>query len=211
MARVDWHIKGPQVATCNCNWGCPCQFNSLPSQGNCRAAVAMQIDEGHFGEVPLSGLRWAGLFAWPGAIHEGHGEVQPIVDERADPRQREAILTILSGQESEPGATYFNVFASTLDRVHDPLFAPIEFEADIHEGIGRFSVPGLVEATGEPIRNPITGHPHRAKVSLPKGFEFREAEFASSTVHAQGPISLDWANRHAHLALINIGPNGPMQ
>jgi hypothetical protein len=171
----------------------------------------MQINDGHFGDIPLSALLWAGLFAWPGAIHEGHGELQPVVDERAEARQREAILTILSGQESEPGATYFNVFASTLDKIHEPLFAPIQFEADIQGRTGRFSIPGVVEATGEPIRSPVTGQPHRARLSLPDGFEFLEAEFASSTVRAPGPISLDWANRNAHLAVINIGPNGPMQ
>jgi hypothetical protein len=50
MAYVDWRIKGPELSTCNCDWGCPCQFNALPSRGHCRAAVAMRIDEGHFGE-----------------------------------------------------------------------------------------------------------------------------------------------------------------
>jgi hypothetical protein len=209
MARVGWHITGPELVTCNCNWGCPCQFNSRPSQGHCRAAVAMRIDRGHFGEVPLDGLTWAGLFAWPGAIHEGHGEVQPIVDERADQRQREAILTIMSGRESEPGATVFSVFAATLDRIHDPLFRPIAFEVDLGQRTGRISVPSIVEARSEPIRNPVTGQSHRARVTLPNGFEFNEAEFASSTAHAEGPVALDWADRHAHLAMIDMGPSGP--
>jgi hypothetical protein len=211
MPRVDWHITGPEIATCNCNWGCPCQFNSLPSQGHCRAAVAMHIDRGHFGDVSLDGLSWTGLFAWPGPIHEGHGEAQPVVDERADQRQRDALLMILSGQESEPGATFFNVFASMIDTVHEPLFRPIDIAVDLKEGTGRFSVPGLVEAKGEPIRNPVTGQPHRAKLTLPRGFEFLEAEFGSSTVRADGPIALDWTNRHAHLAMIDIGPAGPVR
>jgi hypothetical protein len=211
MAHVDWHIKGPQIATCNCDFGCPCQFNSVPSNGDCRAAVAMRIDKGHFGDVSLDGLKWAGLFAWPGAIHEGHGEVQPIIDERADAKQREALLTILSGQESEPGATYFNVFASTLEKVHEPMFKPIEFEADIQEGTGRFSVPGVVEASSEPIRNPVTGEPHRVTVTLPKGFEYTAAEFVSGTTRASGPVALDSTNRHSHLALIDIGPTGPVR
>ena len=211
MAHVDWHIKGPQIATCNCDFGCPCQFNSVPTNGDCRAAVAMRIDKGHFGDVSLDGLKWAGLFAWPGAIHEGHGEVQPIIDERADAKQREALLTILSGQESEPGATYFNVFASTLEKVHEPMFKPIEFEADIQRGTGRFSVAGVVEASSEPIRNPVTGEPHRVTVTLPKGFEYTAAEFVSGTTRASGPVALDWANRHAHLAVIDIGPTGPVR
>ena len=73
MAYVDWRIKGPELSTCNCDWGCPCQFNALPSRGYCRAAVAMRIDEGHFGEVRLDGLHWVSLLAWPGPIHHGDG------------------------------------------------------------------------------------------------------------------------------------------
>ena len=71
---------------CNCAWGCPCQFNSLPTHGDCRAAVGMRIDQGHFGETSLDGVKWAMLFAWPGAVHEGDGEMVIIVDEAADER-----------------------------------------------------------------------------------------------------------------------------
>jgi predicted metal-binding membrane protein len=114
-------------------------------------------------------LKWVSLFAWPGAIHEGNGEALAIIDERATPQQREALLTILSGQEQEPGATYFNVFASTITKVNESRFCPIEFEADIDAGIGRFSVPGIVASVSEPIRNPVTGAAHRARVILRNG------------------------------------------
>jgi len=65
MTDVQWMIRGPEIATCNCSYGCPCQFNALPTNGDCRAAVAMQIEEGFFGEVRLDGLRWAAVAAWP--------------------------------------------------------------------------------------------------------------------------------------------------
>ena len=71
----------------------------------------MKIETGHFGPTKLDGLIWLGLFAWPKAIHEGNGEVLAVVDQRADGAQREAILKILTGQETVPGATIFNVFA----------------------------------------------------------------------------------------------------
>lgn len=211
MTHVDWLLRGPQIATCNCDWGCPCQFSARPTHGDCRAAVAMRIDEGRFGDVRLDGLHWVGLFAWPGAIHEGNGEALPIVDERADERQREAILKILSGEESEPGATYFNVFASTLTTLHEPQSLPITFELDIDGRTGRFAVPGIVEATSEPIRNPVSGEPHRARVVLPHGFEYTEAEYGSSTTRAGGAVPLDWAGAHAHMAMIHIGPYGPIR
>lgn len=208
MANLRWMMKGPEISTCNCAWGCPCQFNALPTEGHCRAAVAMRIDEGHFGEVRLDGLKWVTLLAWPGPIHHGRGEVQAVIEERADERQREAILTILKGEETEPGATIFNVLAATLEKVHKPLFRPIEFESDSEARIARFAVPGLVEARVEPIRNPVTGEPHRARVTLPDGFEYHEAEYASSTTKAEGPVSHDWAGRHAHLVRMEIGSQG---
>lgn len=205
---IDWMIRGPEIATCNCAYGCPCQFNALPTSGNCTAGVAMRIDTGHFGEVRLDGLHWAGVFAWPGPIHEGHGQAQPVVDERASPEQRQALLTIMSGQESKPGATYFQVFSAMIDTVHEPLFKPIEFTADIDAATGRFKVDGVIDARAEPIRNPVTGEPHRPKLSLRNGFEFLAAEFASSTTRTQGAIALDWAGRHAHLTMIHITGEG---
>ncbi len=145
MPMIDWMLRGPEIATCNCAYGCPCQFNALPTHGDCKATVAMRIDQGHFGKTKLDGLRWAGIFAWPGPIHEGHGEAQPIVDERASPEQREALLKIMSGQESVPGATYFQVFSTMIDKFHEPLFKPIHFEADVGKATGSFRVDGVVE------------------------------------------------------------------
>ncbi len=63
MSYVNWEIKARSLGTCNCDWGCPCQFNALPTHGNCEAAVGFQIDEGHFGDVKLDGLRAAGLYS----------------------------------------------------------------------------------------------------------------------------------------------------
>ena len=78
MPMIDWMLRGPEIATCNCAYGCPCQFNALPTHGNCTATVAMRIDKGHFGKTKLDGLHWAGVFAWPGPIHEGHGQGEQV-------------------------------------------------------------------------------------------------------------------------------------
>src|SRR5262245_15319758 len=203
MPDIDWMIRGPEIATCNCAWGCPCQFNALPTNGNCRAAIGARIDEGYFGDVRLDGPKFAGTAAFPGAIHEGHGILQPIIDERADKRQRAALLDLMAGKHTDPGATFFSVLATVLETVHPPMFKPIVFEADLDNATGHFSVEGIVEGRAEPIRNPVTGEPHFAKLSLRSGFEFIDAEFASSTVKAAKPIELDWQGRHAHLAMLH--------
>lgn len=205
---TDWMIKGPEIATCNCDFSCPCQFNALPTAGDCRAAVAMRIDKGHYGDVSLDGLHWAVIAAWPGPIHMGHGEVQPIVDERATPEQRNALLTIMSGQDSEPGANFFQVFSTTFEKMHDPLFTEIHFEADLKSCEGHFSVPAVVQAKTHAIKNPVTGQPHHVKVALRSGFEFTEAEFASASVKAHGNITLNLHDKHAHLAMLHLTGKG---
>ena len=41
---TPWEIKAREFANCNCAYGCPCQFNALPTKGYCEAAVAMEIE-----------------------------------------------------------------------------------------------------------------------------------------------------------------------
>lgn len=209
MSIIDWRIQGLGLSTCNCDWGCPCQFSALPTRGFCAAGAAIRIDRGHFGSVVLDGLCFGGLFSWPRAIHEGHGQALPLVDERADSSQREAILTIMSGGETEPGATIFNVFAATLDTVHEPLFRHFDFECDLEGRLARFNIAGIVDARIEPIRNPISGEPQRARVQLPGGFEFSEAEFASGSIDAPvAALPLTWRDRHAHLNRVDMTGKG---
>ncbi len=209
MPNIDWRIEAIDVTTCNCDFSCPCQFNALPTHGDCRAAVGFLIEKGHFGETSLDGVKFVVLAAWPRAIHEGEGEAQLIIDEATDEAQREAVTKLALGEETEPGATIFNVFSNVIDTYYEPIIRPIEIEADIEARTARISVPGIVEGTGAPIRNPVTGDPHRVRVVLPHGFEYREAEYASSTVKTQeARIPLEWANAHAHLARVVWTPQG---
>ena len=107
MSDTKWAIHGREFTNCNCAYGCPCQFNALPTHGFCQAVVGIQIDKGFHGETSLDGLRVAGIFRWPGPIHLGNGEAMPIIDVRANDKQREALLRIMSGQDTAPGATIF--------------------------------------------------------------------------------------------------------
>jgi len=206
---VDWRIQGLDITTCSCDWGCPCQFMALPTQGFCHAAVGFHVAKGHYGQISLDGLSFGGLYAWPKAIHQGNGEAQPIVDARADAGQRDAILKIMSGDDTEPGATVFNVFAATYTKVHSPLFKPITVEADLAAHTARFFVDGVVDARIAPIRNPVTGKPSYARIVLPDGFEYQEAEVGSSSVRTMGaPIKLEWEGQHGHIARLDMTGKG---
>lgn len=204
-----WEFKGRELVNCTCEYGCNCQFNALPDKGHCHAVAAIQIDQGYHGDTPLAGLCIVGIFKWPGAIHEGHGEAMAIVDERADPAQREALLRIMSGQDTDPLATVFAVFASTIETMHEPAFVPIEFEVDVTGRRGSLSIPGYVEMTGEPIRNPVTGKESRAQICLPDGFEYEVAEIGSASSHTTGgPMDIEIASKYAQFAHIHLSTHG---
>src|SRR3546814_11391897 len=108
-----WRLKGRELANCNCEYGCNCQFGGLPDKGHCQAVFGMAIDEGSHGDVYLSGLNIAAVLRWPGPIHEGKGECAAFVDERARPEQREPLLPLLTSGATDPVATVFPVLSST--------------------------------------------------------------------------------------------------
>ncbi|TAN08144.1 MAG: DUF1326 domain-containing protein [Rhodanobacteraceae bacterium] len=205
---TSWEIKAREYTNCNCAYGCPCQFNALPTYGDCRALMVFQVDQGHHGNTRLDGLRFALIVSWPGPIHLGRGQAVPIVDERASPEQREALLRIMCGQDTEPGATVFQVFSTTYDKVHDPVIGKIDFEFDIDGRTSHVLIPGVAEAHGNPIVNPITGNAHRARINLPSGFEYDICEVASGRAKTQGALAMSLDDSHAYFASLHLTGNG---
>jgi hypothetical protein len=206
--EVKWTIKGKEFINCNCAYGCPCQFNALPTHGFCEAVCGFQIDSGFHGETRLDGLRFVGIFHWPGPIHEGKGEAAVVVEARANPKQRELLLRIMCGHDTEPGATVFQVFSTTVEKLHDPIFAPIEFEVDVDQRKARLVVPGVTEGRGEPIVNPVTGQEHRARIDLPHGFEYSLAEVGRGWTKATGPIKMNLSDTYGQFANIHLSQSG---
>jgi len=211
MATIEWNINGKEYANCNCAYGCPCQFNALPTHGNCEAAIGYQIDTGRFGDVKLDGLRAVALCKWPGPVHHGNGTMQLVIDERADAKQRDALVKIMSGQETKEMATMWWVYSAMCTTKLEPLFKPIELKVDIEARRGQLVVPGMVESSGEPIRNPVTGAEHRARIDLPHGFEYRLAEIGSGRTKASGKIKLDLKDSYAQFAEIHLSDKGVVE
>ena len=210
MAYADWMISTKRLVSCNCNYGCPCEFNAPPTHEKCEGVEALEITEGYFGDVRLDGLKVAGIFHWPGPVHEGGGTYQIIIDESATEEQQEALFKIFSGEEQEP-TTMFNIYASTIDKEPEPIVAKIEFEWNIKKRKGRIAVSGICESSIEPIRNPVTGDTHRAVIKLPEGFEYREAEMASATFWSNGPITQEYQDCYGFLTYASYGPYGVIE
>ncbi len=66
----SWTLKGDVLIACNCDYGCPCNFNALPTQGHSEGAWAWYIREGTYGDTDLSGLTVSIAADWPNAIHQ---------------------------------------------------------------------------------------------------------------------------------------------
>jgi hypothetical protein len=207
MSYPKWLLRTKQIATCSCDYGCPCEFNAPPTRLPCEGVMAMEITEGYFETTRLDGLRVAGAYRFPGPIHEGHGTWLSIIDRKASPAQAEALLKILGGKEQEP-TTGFAIYASTIEHDLEPVFSDIDFEWDLENRKGRFGVRDIMEAAVEPIRNPVTGKPHYIAIHPHEGFEFREAEMASATFWSKGVLQQKHSKKFASISYVTYGPYG---
>lgn len=207
MAQPDWRLEGEWIKNCNCAFGCPCDFNAKPTNGECKGLLGMRVTKGHFESTRLDGLSFFVVVHFPGPLHEGNGQAQPIIDQRASPEQREALFKIMSGQNSAEG-TLFNIFSLIVTKMHDPVFAPVTFQFDKKARKARVNIPGVLETEVEPIKNPVTGAPHRIQVVMPEGFEHIEGEIASSNIRSSGAIRFDTHGTHATLAHVVQTPQG---
>lgn len=194
-AVPGWHLRGHVILACNCDYGCPCNFNGLPTTGKCEGNWNWHVEHGHYGDVPLDGLTVGVAVNWPGAIHEGNGEALVVVDERADERQRQALVTLISGQAGGP----WKIIATTIARVHGPEFAP--FEVTVSGFASRVRAGSFIALDMEPVRNKVTGAEVHPRAILPEGFVFTEGDLgASSTFRIAGPVSFDHSGRYAAAA-----------
>lgn len=195
QTATQWHLKGTVLIACNCDYGCPCNFNALPTQGHCEGGWTWHIDEGRYGDTRLDGLNVAVAADWPKAIHEGNGEALILIDERADEAQRAAIQSLLSGQVGGPWA----IVGRTLTKLHGPHFVPFEVTlADQHTTV-RAGEALTIEM--EPIRNPMTKAEVHPGAVLPEGFIFKEGLFASSKIfRVSDGISYEHAGKYTAFA-----------
>ncbi len=170
----SWELRGTVLIACNCDYGCPCNFNALPTQGKCEGTWTWHVDEGRYGDVALDDLNFTVAVDWPGAIHEGNGTALILVDEQADQGQREAIRMLVSGDAGGP----WGVLAWTWPTVHGP--EPVRYELEMAGLNSRVKAGDAFELESEPIRNPVTGAEVHPGAVLPEGIVFKRGDFGAS-------------------------------
>ena len=205
----QWVLHGTELENCICAWGCPCQFGAKSTYGRCEAFMAGHIDQGYFNDTNLDGLEWAMLMSWPGEVAEGGGTQQVIIDERADPAQRDALRKILHGESTSPGATPFFVYNSTMSTVLDTVYAPVELSIDVDQRIARLKIDQLVESRGTPLPKPLSAAlPPRIRLSTPEGPRYLYAEMGTGYTTARVGIELDFKDSYYQFNELHMNQSG---
>jgi hypothetical protein len=175
-AISNWQLKMDYVETCNCDYGCPCNFSGFTTYGYCRALVLHHIQDGNYGDTRLDGLDVVYTASWPKAIHEGNGTMQLFISKSASEKQRDALVKIFSGEAKGEG--HFAIFRPTFKYILEPQFVDIKTRID--DKRSSFSVPGIIDVELESFKNPVTGEEQETKIQLPKGFIFKIADAAKT-------------------------------
>jgi hypothetical protein len=198
----DWQLSGTLGVACNCDYGCPCNFNALPSKGKCEGQWTWHVERGVFGETSLDDLNFTIAVNWPGAIHEGGGEALILVDERADAEQQDAISTLISGDVGGP----WEILAWTWPTSHGPKAVPYDIGFDgVHWHV---RAGDSLEVESTTIKNPVTGAEVHPGAVLPEGIVFKEGDFGASTVF-RVKDGIDFEHPGQYTAVARFKYSGP--
>ena len=199
--RTAYRIRANQLEACNCRHGCNCQFGGGPNEGACEFLMGLDITDGHFGHVPLTGMRVAVAAKYPGAIHEGNGHVALFVDESARPEQVDAIVFIFTGQA---GGMPWEALAGTVSRLDGPFRVPITMRAEGRRTL--LEIPGVLEAQLTPLVNVVTGEESEVHIVYPKGgFFWNDGNIVTtSTMRVRhGDMQFEHPSRFASTAKVD--------
>jgi hypothetical protein len=200
----QWRIETEYVQSCNCDYGCPCNFNALPTYGNCEALLGYRILKGTFEDIKLDGVVFAWWLWWPDAIHLGNGIGQLYVDKKASPDQVKAIEEIISGRH---GGGVFTVFPSTFKEVRPTTVTNIEFHYDPYDSW--FTVEGAGEVRSGHIKNPISNEPWSGEILVPGGIGFKKGTVTSVDWNwKSNDISLKHEKKNGHASITTFANEG---
>ena len=178
---TKWNLKGTGYEFCSCNPGCTCNFAGFPSSksGGCQALVAVHISEGKCGDVDLSGITCCALLDWPKAIHEGNGKAAFVVPASVKDPQVDALAKIFTGQL---GGQSWEILATTFQVV-----GMERADVQVKENGRRSSVsmPGIGTASGDTLKNPVTGEDQIVDIVLGTGFIWKTGEAGQGTFDAK--------------------------
>ena len=201
---TKWDFEADYYTNCNCDWGCPCNFNARPTQGNCHGIGVWRIRKGRFGSTTLDGVVFAASYFFPGLVEQGNAVRRMYIDRQATADQRKALEAIDSGQH---GGGIFEIFPKLASKTYPPMVAEIEFRIDGPKAYVK--IEGILEAESDSLTYP-DGSIISPTFILPHGIEFKEG-LATNTkrwwIRDEGMLA-HHENRYGVVAFVKFNNEG---
>jgi hypothetical protein len=195
---ISYHLKGILLGACNCDWGCPCNFESPPTHTYCEGSCLWHVQEGVYGQVPLNELNFSWCAHSPGPLHLGNVTSVYFIDERANTQQRQTLEEMLTGNPEIMPFGIFKHLTSTFLGVH---YVP--FAVELNGTHSRVTIPGVLDYQLTPMKNPVTGEEEPATLLKPKGFTSTQQDLCSTAalrLTSQG-LSFDHSGKYGEFSL----------
>jgi hypothetical protein len=196
---ATWRLNGDVLIACNCDWGCPCNFNARPTHGKCEGGWLWMVEQGEVDGVRVDG-RGIALYAdWPGAIHEGGGRAVCYIDDRTDDAQRAALTRVLRGEVGGPWGVFINTYDLTGPE-------PARFDVQLADYGSRVAIGNTVQLEMQTIRNPVTQAEAHPEMVLPEGLVVKHARLAASKLfRVRDRVEYDHSGRYAAFGRFEYG------
>jgi len=188
MAEPKWSLRGEYMESCNCDYLCPCIYTNpqeAATHDHCTAVMVFRIDEGHFAETTLDGLKFALVIRSGRVMADGDWIFAGVVDDGADSHQRAALAAIVAG---DAGGTPALIRLNLVSDFRGVEFKPIEVtiaglkrSAAIPDVLA-FEIEGVASRnrSGDPLYIDNTAHPANRRLALARSKETHVTGFGLS-------------------------------
>ena len=126
---MAYRISGTYFENCNCDVGCPCGASNLvlpATNERCNFLMAFRVTSGDVDGVDVSGATLAMVGDTPGQMSDGGWRVGMFFDTDTSEEQREALISVFSGQQGGPPG----LLAPMVGEMLGVEVAPIRYEED---------------------------------------------------------------------------------
>jgi hypothetical protein len=151
---LPWRLSGTYLESCNCDAICPCRTiggrkGGRSTHGVCLGALSWRIEDGHAGELDLSGLNVVLASRYDDDEPGSPWDFNLYLDERADERQRQVLKRIFAGRL---GGTPLKQFPWAFKESNLLAVRAVPIEIEHTPGRGWFRAGGQVSVR---IRAPV--------------------------------------------------------
>jgi hypothetical protein len=168
-----------------------------PTKGTCTFAMGVQIERGHFGDIPLDGLGFIVIGVTPEEMAKGNWSVGVVVDERASAEQRDAIAAIASGSAGGPMAALSGLVGKLLGVESAPIAFKREGNSWSVTAADKIRLAGHGATGLNPDASPMqltnTGHPAADTFNLARAMDSRVTALGVSWFDKTGRNNAQYA------------------